>query len=63
MVHGVVLVSTVTPSSITMTSQAPFAAFSPVLPVAPSCSVTLWTTMVVSPPSLMIQSSPMVPSS
>ena len=46
MVHGVVLVSTVTPSSITMTSQAPFAAFSPVLPVAPSCSVTLWTTMV-----------------
>ena len=38
MVHGVVLVSTVTPSSITRTSQAPFAAFSPVLPgPASSC--------------------------
>ena len=36
---------------------------SPALPVAPSCSVTRWITMVVSPPSWMIQSSPMVPSS
>ena len=59
-IHGLVLRSvTVSPSSRIVTSNAPFGAPSPVPPVAPSCSITLLTTMVVSPSSLMIQSSPM----
>ena len=50
--------STVTPALLIVTLREPLTAVFPVAPDAPLCSSTPLRTMVVSPPSLTIQSSP-----